>query len=226
MPSSTLQALEGGAKIVAVHGDESDPWARAQCRLVPRDAFVTGDQKYPHVGNVEQQGVDVDAAALRHDDLSRVTSQSERRAQRDQLRMPHGEERMPMDAAGSSKDRIGRDTRKAFINQMCVGCATAERAGIRPASIAILRLDEYQRHRRLASAWSHEAEFASIVTSTPRIADALHGVSSSRQSNAVDSRSTLAVVASTRFTRHEALKRDGVDHIHQRIGDRVEDLLC
>ena len=142
---------------------------------MPCDTSVTCDQEYTHVRNVEQQGADVDAAALRHDDLSRMTPQSERRAERDQLRMPYGEERMLMDASGSSKNRIGRDTRKAFINQMCVGCTTAERAWIRPACIAILRLDEYQRHGRLTSAWSPEAEVAPIVKSTPRIADALHG---------------------------------------------------
>jgi hypothetical protein len=77
-----------------------------------------------------------------------------------------------MDAAGSSQDSIGCDTRKAFINQMCVRCAAAERAWIRPASIAILCLDEHQRHCHFASAWTHEAEVAPIVKSTPRIADA------------------------------------------------------
>jgi hypothetical protein len=136
------QSLEGRTKIVASHGDESDPWTRAQCWLVPRDAFLPGDQKYGHGGNREQESVDVDPAALRYDDLSRVASQSKGRSERDQLRMPDGEERSPMDAASASKDRVGPYTTESLINQMLVSCATAERAGIRPAGIAILRLDE------------------------------------------------------------------------------------
>ena len=172
-PFLNPQVLDGGAQTVAVHWNESDPWARAECRLVPRETLVTGDQKYRHVGNIEQQRVDINAAALRYDDLSGVTSQSKRRAQCDQLRMPHGEERIPMDAACSGKDSIGRHTRKAFINQMRVGCAAPQRAWIRAARIAILRLDEHQRHRRLASVWTQEAEFTPVVKSTPRIADAL-----------------------------------------------------
>ena len=112
------QRLEGRTKIVASQGDEPDPWPRAECWLVPRDAFVPGDQKYGHGRNVEQERVEVDPAALRHDELSRVTPQSKGRSERDQLRMPDREERSPMDAASSSTDRIGRYTRKAFINQM------------------------------------------------------------------------------------------------------------
>ena len=100
-----------------------------------------------------------------------------------------------MDAAGSSKDSIGRHTRKAFINQMFVGCATAERAWVRPTSIATLRLDEHQRHRDLVSAWTNEAEFTPIVKSTPRITDSQQAEVVTR-SNVVDSRSILAVVAS------------------------------
>src|SRR4029453_13396285 len=57
------QSLEGRTKIVASHGDESDPWPRAECWRVPRDAFVPGDQKYRHGGNVEQERVDVEPAA-------------------------------------------------------------------------------------------------------------------------------------------------------------------
>ena len=47
-----------------------------------------------------------------------------------------------MDAAGTRKDSISGYARKAFIDQMGVGCATAERVWIRPARIAILRLDD------------------------------------------------------------------------------------
>ena len=79
-----------------------------------------------------------------------------------------------MNAARSSKDSIGRHTRKAFIDQMLVGRATAKRTWIGPASIAILRLDEHQRCRGLKPAWTHQTEVASIVQSTPRIADAMH----------------------------------------------------
>ena len=61
----TTTSLEGG--------EPGTPWS-------PRDTVVTGDHKYGHVGIVEQECVDVDAAALRHDDLSRVPSQSERRS--------------------------------------------------------------------------------------------------------------------------------------------------
>jgi hypothetical protein len=78
-----------------------------------------------------------------------------------------------MDAASSSKDRVGRHTRKALINQMLVSCATAERARIRPAGIPVLRLDEHQRRGRPTSACTHEAKFASVVQSIPRIPDAL-----------------------------------------------------
>ena len=140
---------------------------------MPRDTFVTTDQKHPHVGNVEQPCVEVDSAALRHDDLGGVTRQTERRAQRDQFRMPHGEERIPMDTARSSKDSIGRYPRKALIDQMLVGRATTERAWIGPAGIAILRLDEHQRHGGGCSGWRHQTELASIVQSTPLIADPL-----------------------------------------------------
>jgi hypothetical protein len=102
-----------------------------------------------------------------------VHPQSKQRSERDQLRMPHGEKRSPMDAAGSSKDRVGRYTRKSLIKQMLVSCATAERARIRPAGIPVLRLDEHQRRGRSTSGCTHEAEFASVVPSTPRIPDAL-----------------------------------------------------
>ncbi len=151
MPSSTRRRSNACAWIVALRTDHSDPRPRAECRLVARDTFVAGDQQHPHVRNVEQESVDVDPAALRDDDLCGMSWQAERRAQRDQLRMPDGEERIPMDAARSSEDGIGRYTREAFIDQMLVGCATAERAWIGPAGIAILRLDEHQRHRGLAS---------------------------------------------------------------------------
>ena len=115
MPSSTRRRSKAGRRSSPFSGYESNPWPRAERRLVPRDAFVTGDQKHPHVGNVEQQSVDVESAALRHDDLGRVTWQTERRAERDQLRVPYREERIPMDAARSSEDSIGRNTRQAFI---------------------------------------------------------------------------------------------------------------
>ena len=72
------QRLDGRNEIVAGQGDEPDPWPRAEGWLVPRDTLVTRDQKYGHVGNVEQECVDVDPAAPRHDDLSRVARQSER----------------------------------------------------------------------------------------------------------------------------------------------------
>ena len=141
---------------------------------MPRDTFVTGDQKHPHVRNVEQQSVDVESAAFRHDDLGRMTWQIDRFAERDQLRVPYGEERIPMDTARSSENSIGRNTRQPFVDQMLIRGAATERAWILPASIAILRLDENQRRRGLWSAWTHNAEVASIVQSAPRIADSEH----------------------------------------------------
>jgi hypothetical protein len=206
------QSLEGRTKIVASHGDESDPWTRAQCWLVPRDAFLPGDQKYGHGGNREQESVDVDPAALRYDDLSRVASQSKGRSERDQLRMPDGEERSPMDAASASKDRIGPYTTESLINQMLVSCATAERAGIRPAGIAILRLDEHQRHRRAASAYTHEAKFAPVVQSTPWIPDALQAC----VLTPVERRRQPFDVGNGRlsgFVCYKALKSDRLGHI-------------
>jgi hypothetical protein len=103
-----------------------------------------------------------------------MTCQTERRAERDELRMPYREERIPMDAARSSQGRIGRHTRQAFVDQMFVGRATAKRAWIGPASIVVLRLDEHQRHRRLHSAWTHQMEVASEVQPAPLVANALH----------------------------------------------------
>jgi hypothetical protein len=79
-----------------------------------------------------------------------------------------------MDAAGPCQHSIGRDARKPFINQVLVGGATTEGAWVGPASIAILRLDEHQRHGGLCGVWTRQIELASIVESTPRIADALH----------------------------------------------------
>jgi hypothetical protein len=75
-----------------------------------------------------------------------------------------------------------------------------------------LRLDRDQRHRRPASACTHEAEFAPVVKSTPRIADGC-GPESSRQSNAVDSRSILAMARISGVIRYKALKSAHLDHI-------------
>jgi hypothetical protein len=38
------QALDGVTKIIAGHGNESDPWAGVECRLEPHDTLITGDQ--------------------------------------------------------------------------------------------------------------------------------------------------------------------------------------
>ena len=162
-----------------------------------RSQHQRADNPVDHFSSDEEQpdGEGSHGEKLRYDDPSRVTSQSKGRSERDELRMPDGEERIPMDAAGSGKDRIRRDTRQAFVVQMLVGRATAERAWIRSAGIAILCLDEHQRHRRAASACTHEAEFAPVVKSTPRIPDARRPASS-RLSNVVDSRSIVALVAS------------------------------
>src|SRR6188768_4510671 len=138
------QAIEDRAEVVATQRDEADPWPCPEGRPVLGDAFVTGDQEHPHVGDVEEPCAEIEMAAPGHDDLGGMTSQAKGCPQRDQLRMPHGEERLPMNAAGSGKDGIGRDTRQAFVDQMLVRRASAERTGIGPARIAIPGLDEHE----------------------------------------------------------------------------------
>src|SRR6185503_20859966 len=121
--------------------------------------------------------------------------------------MPHGKERGSMNAARSRKDRIGRYTRQAFVDQMRVGRATAERARIGSASIAILRLDEYQRHRGLYPTWTHQTELTSIMQPAPLIADALH----TRAVAPVEHRRQAFDTGGcrvARFLRSELVKRD------------------
>src|SRR4051794_7553335 len=131
------QALEGGAQIVAMYRDEPDPRPRVERRLVARETLVTGDHDHTLTWNVEHQRVEVKTATFRQDDLSRVTRQAERCAQLDQLRLPHRKERLAVNAARARQDCVGGDTGKAFIDQMLIGWATAERRWIGPARIAI-----------------------------------------------------------------------------------------
>ena len=168
------QALEGGAQIAATYRDEPDPRPRVKRRLVARSTSVAGDHEHTLTWNIEHQRVEVEAAALRYDDLGRVTRQAERCAQLDQFRMPHRKERLSVNTARAREDRVGGDTRKAFVDQMLVGRATAERGRIGPARVAIPGLDEHQRHCRLQWVRAHQAELASIVQPAPVIADARH----------------------------------------------------
>ena len=63
------QAVEDLAEIAAPQAYESDPWPRPERRLVPGDTLVTGDQKHPHVGDVEEPCSEIETAAIGHDDL-------------------------------------------------------------------------------------------------------------------------------------------------------------
>jgi hypothetical protein len=88
--------------------------------------------------------VEVHTAQCRHD-LNRMARLAEGRTQRYEFRMPDGKHAIAAACGlGSGHDGIDRHTRQSLVDDVLVGFASAKRAGVRYARIAIERLHERQ----------------------------------------------------------------------------------
>ena len=92
------------------------------------------------VGDVEDQFRGGIETTHSRDDLHGMPWEPERRTQLHQLRVPDGEDHSAAaDRGGAGEDRLRGDSRQSFVNQVRVGVAAAERAGIPSAGVSIRR---------------------------------------------------------------------------------------
>jgi hypothetical protein len=125
-------------KVAVADGQVCDPRSLDQRRLHVagrRRARQQHDADRRHVA--DQLTGDVQTAVRRHD-LDWVPRETERRSEGNHLRVPHREHHAgAANGCRSGHDRIGRDARQAFVYEVRVGGAAAERCWIVDARISV-----------------------------------------------------------------------------------------
>ena len=111
-----------GITTVSIHGR-----ARSASRIAAAAARARVIDDHAQLGHVEHQAGVERNAAQRGDDLRRMPRQAQRRAQRDELRVPDREHEVAAaERFGARQHRVGRDARQPLVDQMLVGLAAAE----------------------------------------------------------------------------------------------------